>query len=121
MNLKTLITVSMLILLTACTSNQPEPLPGVGDYTNPTSDAMVCRIPYEVEPLSPIVWRDFQWKILNTEIVKEMIANDQPIRYYALTPSDFQNLSLTTNDILRYINVQQEQLDQIVEYYSKDD
>lgn len=83
-------------------------------------DLFVSRVPIQLEPIEPLEWRDFEWRILNRERMRNMIESDQDIRFYALSPEDFENLSLTTQDMLRYINSQRTQLDRVLEYYSID-
>lgn len=120
-NLKKLALVgSLVIALSACASTENNSLPSSGEYVNPSDDALVCKIPLQLETIDPIVSRDFQWVVLNNDVIQKMIDNGEDIRYYALTPQDFQNWSINQVDILRYLKVQREQLEQTLEYYSSD-
>lgn len=104
----------MVVMLTACASNDSIT---TGEYEKPTTDALVCKVPIDVEPIQPIQWRDFKWKVLSTSIVEQMIEDGEDVRYFALTTEDFKNQSLTAQDILRYLRVQEVQKQQILEYY----
>lgn len=122
MILKKLLAIgSLTIFLGACSTTQTAPLEGVGDYENPSEQILVNKVPIQLDNIEPVRWRDFEWTVLNTERVQAMIDNGEEVRYYALTPTDFQNLSLTTQDILRYLNSQREQLYQVLDYYSVDE
>lgn len=119
MNLKTLLVASSLLLITACsTVPESEPLEPVEYYDQVPDDLFTERLPLQLEPIEPVNWRDFEWMVLNTERVEAMLEDGQEFRYYVLTPEDFQNLSLTTQDLLRYINSQRQQLDAVREYYT---
>lgn len=119
MNLKTLALIGSLAFLTACaTTDNLEPSPGV--YENPAGDALICKIPLQLEPIEPIQWRDFEWQVLNTERVQRMIDSGEDIQLYALSQEDFKNQSLTAQDILRYLATQREQLNLTIDYYSID-
>lgn len=119
-NLKKLVLVSsLLLLLSGCATTNNESTTSA-DYVNPSNDALVCRIPLQLDTIDPILTRDYEWVVLNNTIVQEMIDNGEDIRYYALTPSHFQNWSLNQVDILRFVRVQREQLDRVLEYYSLD-
>lgn len=118
MNLKKLVLISILVaVLTGCATNEPTPI-NSGIYENPAGEALVCRIPLQLESIEPIDWRDFQWKVINRSIAQRMIDDGDDFRYFALSPDDFENLALTQQDILRYLSVQSEQLEQTLNYFS---
>lgn len=121
MNLKKLALVgSLALFLNACATTNNETLPSPGTYENPAGDVLVCKLPLQLESIPPIDWRDYEWTVLNNDVVQAMIDEGADLRYYALTPQEFQNLSLTQQDILRFLRVQREQLEQTREYYSPD-
>lgn len=120
MNSMKLLATSVILILVMAVSG----CASMGDKDIESSeigeDLFVSRVPIQLEPIEPLEWRDFEWRILNRERMQDMIDSGQPIRYYALSPQDFENLSLTTQDMLRYINSQRTQLDRVLEYYSLD-
>lgn len=116
MNLKILVGSLAILTLTACASNDTVPeLPPARSVD--TTGTMVCRIPMEVQRPRPIVWQDFNWKVINDEIVQEMLDNDESIRYIALTHQDYMRMSLNIQDILRHIRLQGAIIDEMEEYY----
>lgn len=111
--------VSIIIFsLSACATTKTE-LPPVNNTK--TEDVLVCRVPLEVDHPAPIQWRDFDWKVLNREIVESMLEKDEEVYYFALTYDDYKNLSLTVKDILRYTKLQRTTIDEMDSYYSNRD
>lgn len=120
-NLKKLALVSsILLILSGCVTTGRDATTSGVDYVNPSDDVLVCKIPLQLDTIDPIIARDYEWIVLNNTVIKEMIDNNEDIRYYALTPKDFQNWSINQVDILRYLKVQREQLERTLEYYSTD-
>ena len=121
-NLKKLALVgSLLFFLNGCASTNNDTTGSTtNDYVNPADGSLVCKLPLSLEPIEPINTRDYEWIILNNSKIKEMLAEGENLRFFALTQEDFQNLSLTQQDILRYLRVQTEQLNRTVEYYSNE-
>lgn len=119
MNLKKLLLISVLMVsLSGCATTDDEYHPNVGVYENPAGEALVCKIPLDIERVEPVQWRDYRWVVLNTERVKKMIDQGEDVRYYALSPTDFENQSLSIQEILRYVATQNEQIERMIEYYS---
>lgn len=116
MSLKTLIGSFLLVGLTACASTDSIPeLPPERDVD--TTGTMVCRVPLDIQRPSPIVWQDFEWRVLNSDLIKDMLERGDDVRYLALTHEDYQRLSLTIQDVLRYTRIQNAIIDEMDDYY----
>jgi len=64
--------------------------------------------PVAVPSAAPLVLNQVQWKVLNTDDLKALIAQNgsKDVVIFALDPDSFQNLKLNMVEITRYITDQ---------------
>lgn len=77
------------------------------------------QIPIQPRP-KPLVMNDMEWYVVteeNINIFFESLKKEQNgvVVFFAVTPKDYENLSLNVSDIRRYIIQQKE----IIEYYEE--
>lgn len=60
-----------------------------------------------------VIMRKVEWRVLNAEILQQMLKNGDDVQFIALTPTGYENLSLNMGEIKRYIKQQR----QVVVYY----
>lgn len=64
-------------------------------------------------PPRAVTMRKVEWKVLNTEILAELLEKDENTRFVALTSDGYNNLSLNMSELKRYLQQQK----QIIIYY----
>lgn len=116
MNLKLLVGSIALVVLSGCASVTPEVSPPPERVVD-RDGLLVCRIPLEIDRPSPVQWHDFEWRVLNDEIVEGMLRDGESVRYFALTYEDYKRLALTVQDVLRYTRVQDAIIEEMEAYY----
>lgn len=67
------------------------------------------------QPPAPraVIMRPIKWKVLNAEILKELLKNNENVQFIALTSAGYENLSLNMAELRRYMQQQK----QIIIYY----
>lgn len=101
---KFLMSLSALLLISACSTPIPEP---------------VTRVEYvrqNIEPVprpSRVQLNDVRWYIVTTENLEEFLAQFPDGALVAISVNDYENLSLNLAELRRYIEQQQE----VIIYY----
>ncbi len=116
MKFKILAAISLFVGLVGCASTPPTTTKSVEYLEN---DNLVCRIPFDVPTIDPVKWEEFDWIVINQEIVEQRLQNGEEIYYIGLTYDGYTQLSATMQDIIRYLRVQDELIDEMESYYSE--
>lgn len=118
-SLKNLLVSAILVTMLAACAGQPEnsysPSPVVD--TSYVDDVMVCKIPISIPNPEPIVWRSYNWVVLNKEKLQKIMDSNKDLHYIALTPDGYEKLSLNIEEIRGYIEQQREIKSAYEEYY----
>lgn len=114
MKLKILALSSFVVALMGCAST-PEPTP----ITYMENENLVCRIPFDVPRIEPVQWGEFEWVVITQDVVMEKLQNDQEIYYIGLTYDGYTNLSQSMQEVVRYMRLQSQVIEEMETYYSK--
>ena len=101
--------IVLLLALAACVKPPPETVITINDLNQ-----NIIIIPVRPESVNAL---PVEWKVLTNTILLDMVNADafheEGIVFYALTVKDYENLSLTIAELLRYI----EQQNEIIVYF----
>lgn len=93
------------------------------ESTTLIDNELVCRVPFEFEPPSPVRMRDVTFFVLTPEIMSEIVegnTNNRPTLYYALTLEGYEGMAYNMLEINRFLEANKILFRALQDYLSAD-
>ena len=110
--MKKLLLIPFLIVLGACSATGPKV------YVAPEA---MDRAKFTTPNITPVDQLNIEWSIINKQNANEKLAAQEKktgsSTFFALTAQGYQNLSLNTSELRRYIQQQKATIEALKKYY----
>lgn len=77
-----------------------------------------CKVEFDIQPPPPLILRDVRFKVLTLDIMKDIVQSEQQVTFIAITPDDYEKLSLNMVDIRNLLEYNRKTYFVIKDYYS---
>lgn len=88
-----------------------------------TSDALVCKVPYDFSYPATINMRDVKFFVITPEKMREILTgnpDDLPVVFYGLSVDGYESMSYNMAEINKFLEANKILFQEIRQYYSNE-